>query len=93
MALAILWILMILLKLILLPLGAQVMGDLFDQAHLELLDLQKTNKPFFSLVFTSSNHDPFEIPANTISHIDDEAPLDSANPLCRSCLGSIYGTS
>lgn len=53
-------------------------GDLFDQAHLELLDLQKTNKPFFSLVFTSSNHDPFEIPANTISHIDDEAPLDSA---------------
>ncbi|MDG1121323.1 MAG: LTA synthase family protein [Glaciecola sp.] len=53
-------------------------GDLFDQAHLELMDLQQQDKPFFSLVFTSSNHDPFEIPPNTISHIQDEAPLDRA---------------
>lgn len=40
--------------------------DLFNKAHEEFTQLSKTGKPFFSLVFTSSNHDPFEFPAGKI---------------------------
>ncbi|WP_286235410.1 LTA synthase family protein [Thalassotalea sediminis] len=40
--------------------------DLFVQAHKELSKLNSTNKPFFSFIFTSSNHDPFEYPAVNI---------------------------
>ena len=43
--------------------------DLFNQADIELAKLHKSNKPFFSFVFTSSNHDPFEIPEGVISPI------------------------
>ncbi|WP_404394928.1 LTA synthase family protein [Pseudoalteromonas phenolica] len=41
--------------------------DLFAQADKELSKLASTNKPFFSLIFSSSNHDPFEIPDNKVS--------------------------
>ncbi|MDC2890277.1 sulfatase-like hydrolase/transferase [Psychrosphaera sp. G1-22] len=37
---------------------------------MELTKLHKSNKPFFSFVFTSSNHDPFEIPEGVISPIE-----------------------
>ena len=40
--------------------------DLFDKAHEEFSQLSKQDKPFFSLVFTSSNHDPFEFPSGKI---------------------------
>ncbi len=43
--------------------------DLFNQADKELLKLHAQAKPFFSFVFTSSNHDPFEIPAGIVSPI------------------------
>lgn len=36
--------------------------DLFRQAHIELDRLHQTGRPFFSLIFTSSNHEPFEFP-------------------------------
>ncbi len=36
--------------------------DLFTQANDELNKLHQAGKPFFSFIFTSSNHDPFEIP-------------------------------
>ena len=36
--------------------------DLFNQANVELKKLHQQNKPFFSLIFSSSNHDPFDIP-------------------------------
>jgi phosphoglycerol transferase MdoB-like AlkP superfamily enzyme len=36
--------------------------DLFNQANVELKKLHQKNKPFFSLIFSSSNHDPFDIP-------------------------------
>ncbi len=49
--------------------------DLFNQADKELLKLHQADKPFFSLIFTSSNHDPFEIPDGKI---DDMYP-DMAN--------------
>ena len=44
--------------------------DLFNQTDIELTKLHKANKPFFSFVFTSSNHDPFEIPEGVISPIE-----------------------
>lgn len=44
--------------------------DLFNTAHKRFEKLAKKNTPFFSLVFTSSNHEPFEFP-------DDEIELYS----------------
>ena len=38
--------------------------DLFNQADKELTKLHNAEKPFFSFIFTSSNHDPFEVPEN-----------------------------
>ena len=45
-------------------------GDLFRQADRELSQLHQQGKPFFSFIFTSSNHDPFEIPAGVIEPIE-----------------------
>lgn len=44
--------------------------DLFAQANSELTKLHDANKPFFSLIFSSSNHDPFEIPQGIITPIN-----------------------
>ncbi len=44
--------------------------DLFKQADKELLKLNQQHKPFFSLIFSSSNHDPFEIPQDKITPTD-----------------------
>jgi phosphoglycerol transferase MdoB-like AlkP superfamily enzyme len=52
--------------------------SLFNQAHIELTALHKSEKPFFSLVFTSSNHDPFDIPAGIIPIIESEDDRDRA---------------
>lgn len=40
--------------------------DLFARADLEFRRLHAAGKPFFGLVFTSSNHDPFEFPDGRI---------------------------
>ncbi|UEA16770.1 LTA synthase family protein [Pasteurella canis] len=40
--------------------------DLFDKAHETFTKLHNEGKPFFSLVFSSSNHDPFEFPDGKI---------------------------
>lgn len=41
--------------------------DLMRRANQEFESLHAAGKPFFSLVFSSSNHDPFEFPDNRIS--------------------------
>jgi phosphoglycerol transferase MdoB-like AlkP superfamily enzyme len=41
--------------------------DLFNQAEKELTKLHNAEKPFFSFIFTSSNHDPFEVPENIVT--------------------------
>jgi len=46
--------------------------DLYDQAHLEFEQLAKQDSPFFSLVFTSSNHSPFEYPDGKIIQYDQD---------------------
>jgi phosphoglycerol transferase MdoB-like AlkP superfamily enzyme len=41
-------------------------GDLFDVAHRQFL-ATAADKPFFALIFTSSNHSPFEFPDGRIA--------------------------
>lgn len=41
--------------------------DLFRTAHQQLLQLHQQQQPFFSLIFTSSNHEPFEFPDGRIA--------------------------
>ncbi|MDB5747423.1 MAG: synthase family protein [Massilia sp.] len=41
--------------------------DLFDTALTRLSHLHAQKKPFFSLIFTSSNHEPFEFPDGKIA--------------------------
>lgn len=43
--------------------------DLFNQADIELQKSKQSAKPFFSFIFTSSNHDPFDIPDRNIEPI------------------------
>ncbi|RUO39436.1 sulfatase [Pseudidiomarina aestuarii] len=50
-------------------------GDLFQLAHQRFSELAETDSPFFSLVFTSSNHEPFEFPNGTIEPYNQ--PLQS----------------
>lgn len=40
--------------------------DLFTKANQNFVEKSKTGRPFFSLVFSSSNHDPYEFPDNKI---------------------------
>lgn len=44
--------------------------DLFDKAHETFSALAQNQQPFFSLVFTSSHHDPFEFPDGKIELFD-----------------------
>ena len=51
--------------------------DVFDAAHQQLLQLQQQGKPFFSLIFTSTNHEPFEFPDGRINL--HEQPKNTVN--------------
>lgn len=51
--------------------------DVFAAAHQQLQQLHQQAKPFFSLIFTSSNHEPFEFPAGRIQH--HEEPKQTVN--------------
>ncbi|HEX8605754.1 MAG TPA: LTA synthase family protein, partial [Pseudoduganella sp.] len=44
--------------------------DLFDTSLQRLKSLHAQGKPFFSLIFTSSNHEPFEFPDGKIALYD-----------------------
>lgn len=46
--------------------------DLYGKAHDEFTKLSEQDQPFFSLVFTSSNHSPFEYPSGRITPYDEE---------------------
>ncbi|MFT4993902.1 MAG: phosphoglycerol transferase MdoB-like AlkP superfamily enzyme [Paraglaciecola sp.] len=66
---------------------------LFNQAHKELTALHKSDQPFFSLVFTSSNHDPFEIPQGKIPLIAGEDDRDRAIRYADYALGNFIETA
>jgi phosphoglycerol transferase MdoB-like AlkP superfamily enzyme len=46
--------------------------DLFDMADQRIRALGATREPFFMLVFSSSNHSPFEFPDGRIEQVDAE---------------------
>lgn len=46
--------------------------DLFEKTHEDLRQLHASGKPFFRLVFSSSNHTPFEFPDGRIELLDEE---------------------
>lgn len=48
-------------------------GDLFSKADQEFDRLQQQGKPFFSLVFSSSNHTPYEYPQDAITLYEQPA--------------------
>lgn len=46
--------------------------DLFNEAHKKFSEWDAAGTPFFALVFTSSNHDPYEFPDDCIELFDAE---------------------
>lgn len=53
--------------------------DLFDKSLERLKVLHAANKPFFSLIFSSSNHEPFEFPDGKIElHDQDKQTVNNA---------------
>ncbi|WP_305552906.1 LTA synthase family protein [Rheinheimera sp.] len=53
--------------------------DLFNATAKHLADMHQQQKPFFSLVFTSSNHTPFEFPDGRISLYEEpKATMNNA---------------
>ncbi|EGM77329.1 phosphoglycerol transferase family protein, alkaline phosphatase superfamily [Rheinheimera sp. A13L] len=51
--------------------------DLFTTAHQQLKALHQQEKPFISLIFTSSNHEPFEFPDDRIDLYEE--PKNTVN--------------
>ncbi|EKE82073.1 LTA synthase family protein [Idiomarina xiamenensis] len=71
--------------------------DLFMQADQELNQLAQRQQPFFSLIFTSSNHDPFDIPVDKVRLPDgyqtDNAARDLAISYADFALGKFISTA
>jgi phosphoglycerol transferase MdoB-like AlkP superfamily enzyme len=61
--------------------------DLFDRAHDEFSKVGE--QPFFSLVFTSSNHAPFEIPDNRVE-VSPDGPMETAIKYADYALGRFF---
>ncbi|MBA4264146.1 MAG: sulfatase [Comamonadaceae bacterium] len=62
-------------------------GDVMDRAHQHFL-LQPADKPFFGLIFTSSNHAPFEFPDGQIElHDTPQATVNNAVKYADHALG------
>lgn len=65
--------------------------DLFDKANETFTELAKGDQPFFSLVFTSSNHDPFEFPDGKIELFDkDKQTRNNAAKYADYALGHFF---
>lgn len=62
--------------------------DLFDKSLERLKTLHAQDKPFFSLIFTSSNHEPFEFPDGKIElHDPDKQTVNNAVKYADHALG------
>lgn len=65
--------------------------DLFAMADKKFTQWTTEGKPFFSLVFTSSNHDPYEFPDNRIELFDQEKQTrDNAAKYADYALGKFF---
>ncbi len=68
--------------------------DLFNTAHQQLLALHQQGKPFFSLIFTSSNHEPFEFPDGRISlHEQPKNTVNNAVKYADWAMGKFFATA
>ncbi|MET0535591.1 MAG: LTA synthase family protein [Steroidobacter sp.] len=62
--------------------------DLFTKAHARIQDLHQGGQPFFMLVFSSSNHSPFEFPDGSIElHEQPKATVHNAVKYADHALG------
>lgn len=65
--------------------------DLFARTHERILEHHASGKPFFTLVFTSSNHSPFEFPDGRIElHDPDKATENNAVKYADYALGRFF---
>jgi phosphoglycerol transferase MdoB-like AlkP superfamily enzyme len=65
--------------------------DLFRTAQTQLQQLHQQGKPFFSLIFTSSNHEPFEFPDGRISlHQQPKAQVNNAVKYADWAMGQFF---
>lgn len=68
--------------------------DLFNKAQADLEKLHATGEPFFRLVFSSSNHSPFEYPDNTIEQYDvEKRTVNNAVKYADHALGNFIETA
>lgn len=66
-------------------------GDLFNKAHERFNALYEANKPFFGLVFSSSNHEPFEFPDGKIELYEEpKATVNNAVKYADYALGQFF---
>ena len=65
--------------------------DLFDMAHARIRALHAGGQPFFMLVFSSTNHTPFEFPDGRIELFDaQKQTVHNAVKYADHALGSVY---
>lgn len=65
--------------------------DLFNHAHEHLQQLSKKDQPFFSLIFSSSNHAPFEFPDGRIElHEQPKQVVNNAVKYADYALGEFF---
>lgn len=68
--------------------------DLFNTAHQQLLALHQRGQPFFSLIFTSSNHEPFEFPDGRIHlHEEPKQTVNNAVKYADWAMGQFFATA
>ncbi len=66
-------------------------GDLYNHADELFTELEKQDKPFFSLVFSSSNHSPFEYPDNKIVPFNEpKSTVENAVKYADFALGEFF---
>lgn len=64
--------------------------DLFEKAHGAFLKMHADGKKFFSLVFTVSNHVPYEYPDGLIEPIGEKASMENAVRYADAALGKFF---
>jgi phosphoglycerol transferase MdoB-like AlkP superfamily enzyme len=65
--------------------------DLYAKADTQFSKMHQAGKPFFSLVFSSSNHSPFEFPDNTITLVNTpKATRENAVKYADYALGKFF---
>ena len=65
-------------------------GDLFDEVHKTLLADSESDQPHFSLVFSTSNHTPYEFPDGVELYEQPKATVNNAVKYADYALGAFF---